>query len=311
MRVLIAGGSGLIGLALATELAGHGYEVVVLSRRPSAVLPAGLPEGVRVAGWDGRTAEGWGGLVDGARAVVNLAGSNLAEGRWTAERKKSILQSRLDAGRAVVQAVQQAAHRPPVVIQASAVGYYGPHGDEELVETAPAGSDFLAQVCVEWERSTADLLDVAVRQLVIRSGLVLSGNGGSLSRMLLPFRLFVGGPLGSGRQWFSWIHIADEVAALRFLIETEGVLGPFNLTAPLPLSNRDFARALGRATRRPAFMPVPASVLRLVFGEMSAVLLEGQRVLPRRLLALGFRFRFPTLDGALRDLLGSSPQAAE
>jgi hypothetical protein len=266
--------------------------------------------GVRVAGWDGRTAEGWGGLVDGARAVVNLAGSNLAEGRWTAERKKDILQSRLDAGRAVVQAVQRAAHKPPLVIQASAVGYYGPHRDEELVESAPAGSDFLAQVCVEWERSTADLAELGVRQVVIRTGLVLSEQGGSLPRMLMPFRLFVGGPLGSGRQWFSWIHIADEVAALQFLIEAEGVSGPFNLTAPAPLSNRALARLLGQAMGRPAFMPVPAPILRLVFGEMSAVLLEGQRALPHRLLGLGFRFRFPALAEALGDLLGSTPQTA-
>ena len=303
MRILVAGGSGLIGRALVAELVSHGYEAVVLSRRPRDAASPGLPDGVRVAGWDGRTADGWGGLADGARAIVNLAGAGLAEGRWTPERKQIILQSRLDAGRAVVEAVQQATHRPPVVIQASGVGYYGPCGDGEVTEDAPAGSDFLARVCVEWERSTASLSELGVRQVVARSGLVLSRQGGSFPRLMAPFKMCVGGPLGSGRQALPWIHMADEVAAIRFVIETEAASGAYNLAAPTPVTSRVFARRLGRAMGRPALLPAPAFALRLLFGEMAAVLLEGQRATPHRLLEAGFQFRFPTLDDALQDLL--------
>jgi uncharacterized protein (TIGR01777 family) len=254
--------------------------------------------------WDGATAEGWGALADGADAVVNLAGESLAEGRWTSERKRRIRESRLRAGQAVVQAVSVAARKPRVVVQASAVGYYGPRGDEEVDERAAPGQDFLARLCVEWEASTAPVEAQGVRRVVVRSGLVLSREGGALPRILLPFRLFVGGPLGDGRQWWSWIHIADEVAAIRFLMEREEASGAYNLTAPNPLTNAAFGKALGRVLGRPSFVRTPALALRLAFGEMGSVLLEGQRVLPRRLLDAGFRFHFPDAEAALRDLLG-------
>jgi len=301
MRVIITGGTGLIGRALARQLAASGREVVVLTRNPNR--PAQLPTGVRAERWDGVTPEGWGPLVEDAEAIVNLAGESLSAGSWTSERKRMILESRLSAGQAVVQAVERASRRPRVLIQASAVGYYGPHGDEEIAEDSAAGTDFLAEVCVRWEASTAAVEALGVRRAVIRSGLVLSGKGGALPRMVMPFWLFAGGPLGSGRQWYSWIHLADEVAAIRFLMESDGASGAFNLTAPNPVTNTLFSRIVGRVLGRPAVLRMPALVLRLVFGEMAMVLLEGQRVVPRRLLEMGFGFRFPELEAALRDLL--------
>jgi len=300
MRVLITGGSGLVGRALAANLARDGSEVIILSRRPERII--GLPAGISAKWWDGHTTEAWSSLVDGADAIINLAGENISSGRWTDERKRGILESRLNVGRAIVQAVEAAARKPRVAIQASGVGYYGPCGDEEITEETPPGHDFLARVAVDWEASTASLEALGVRRVVIRTGVVLSTAGGALPRMLLPFRLFTGGRLGSGRQWFPWIHIADEVGAIRFLIESESAKGPFNLTAPAPLTNAEFSRFLGQRLRRPAFIPTPGFTLRLLFGEMATVILDGQRAIPRRLMQLGFIFQFPEAASALKDL---------
>lgn len=301
-RIIITGGTGLIGQELSTDLVKDGHEVIVLSRSPNR--EHGVPQGVQVVGWDARTAEGWGHLADGAAAIVNLAGENLAAGRWTAERKRRIIQSRVNAGQAVVEAVRAAAQKPGVVIQASGVDYYGQRGDEMITEETPQGETFLADVCREWEGASAEVEAMGVRHVITRSGLVLSTEGGSLPRLLLPFRLFVGGPLGSGQQWWSWIHMADEVAAIRFLMETEAARGPFNLVAPNPLTNAEFSRILGKVLGRPAVMPVPAFALRLVLGEMAGVVLGGQRAVPKRLQEMGYRFLFPDLEQALRELLG-------
>ncbi len=301
MRVLITGGSGLIGRALAANLACDGNEVIILSRRPERII--GLPAGVSVKWWDGHTAEGWSSLVSVTDAIINLAGEKIGSSRWTKARKHGILESRLNAGRAIVQAVESAAHKPHVTIQASGIGYYGPCGDEEITEETPPGQDFLSRVAVDWEASTAPLEALGVRQVIIRTGVVLSTAGGALPRMLLPFRFFAGKRFGSGRQWFPWIHIADEVGAIRFLIENETANGPFNLSAPAPLSNAEFNRLLGQRLRRPAIVPIPGFTLRLLFGEMATVLLDGQRAIPRHLLQLGFTFQFPEAGSALRDLL--------
>ena len=302
MRVLITGGSGLIGRALSANLARDGNEIIILSRQPERIV--GLPMGVSARWWDSHTTEGWSSLVDGTDAIINLAGENISSGRWSDERKHAILKSRSSAGQAVVQAVRAAARKPRIVIQASGIGYYGPYGDEEITEETPPGHDFLAQLAANWESSTASLESLGVRRAIIRTGVVLSIEGGALPRMLLPFRFFAGGRLGSGRQWFPWIHIADEVGAIRFLIENETANGPFNLTAPVPLNNAEFSRLLGQQLRRPALMPIPAFALRLLFGEMATVLLDGQRAIPRRLIQLGFTFQFPEAELALRDLLG-------
>jgi uncharacterized protein len=301
MRVIITGGTGLIGRPLAASLASDGHEVIVLSRDPARVQ--GLPAGVRAVRWDGRSAGGWGELAEGAGAIVNLAGENIGDARWTPGRKQSIRESRTNAGQAVVEAVLAATRKPDVVIQSSAVGYYGPRGSEELGEETPPGGDFLAQLAIDWENSTAAVEAAGVRRAVIRTGVVLAREGGAFPRMLLPFRLFVGGPYGNGRQWLPWIHLADEVAAIRFLIGKDGAHGPFNLSAPSPLTNRQFATVLGRVMGRPSLLPVPAFVFRLLFGEMATVILDGQRAVPDRLLQLGFMFQYPTAAAALRNLL--------
>lgn len=304
-RVVITGGSGLIGRTLTASLTADGYEVIILSRSPQEVK--NLPQNARAVGWDTQTADGWLEQANGAAAIVNLAGPNLAgDGffpqRWTDERKQYLRQSRLDAGKAVVDAVQRAANKPGAVIQASGVGYYGPHGDEILDEDASPGDDYLARLCIDWEDSTRAVEEHGVRRAIIRSGLVLSTKEGSLPRVILPYKLFVGGPFGSGKQWWSWIHLHDEARAVRFLIENAGAQGPFNLTSPNPVTNDEFGRALARVMGRPHFIPVPGFAMRTLFGDVSTVVLDGQHVVPRRLQELGFTFEYPQLEAALRDL---------
>ncbi len=301
MRVIVSGGSGLIGRALVAGLAADGHQATVLSRNPDRVR--GLPEGVTAAAWDARNAEALTPLIAGADAVVHLAGAGIADGRWTAERKRRIRDSRVDSSAAIAAAFAAAEPRPDVLLQGSAVGYYGPRGAEELTEESGSGGDFLARICRQWEEASAGVEDLGVRRAVLRTGVVLAREGGALPKMLLPFRLFAGGPVGNGRQYMPWIHLVDEVGAIRFLLESPGAAGPFNLTAPEPLTNKRFSRILGRVLRRPSFMPAPAFALKLALGEMSKILLEGQRALPRRLEEAGYRFRFRGLEEALRDLV--------
>lgn len=302
MRIIVAGGTGLIGSALVDSLAGSGCEVTVLTRYPERHQHL-ASAGILLQEWDGETAEGWGHLVSQVDAIVNLAGAGIADGRWTTTRKEQIRESRVKAGQALVTAIRNAETVPSVLIQSSAVGYYGPAGDRTVDEQASPGTDFLAGVCVDWESSTEAVEAIGVRRVVIRTGVVLSANGGALPRMTLPFRLFAGGPLGNGRQYFPWIHIADEVAAIRFLLENEQASGPYNLAAPNPPTNREFVRDLGRAMGRPSFMPTPSFALKMLFGEMSTVLLDGQRAVPSRLQEAGYEFVFPEAVAALRDLL--------
>jgi len=299
MRVIITGGTGLIGRALTHNLVNDRHEIIVLTRNPQK---ADLPVGAIAEQWDGRTAGGWGHWVDGADAIVNLAGAGLADSRWTPARKALIRNSRLDAGRAVVQAVQRAERKPEVVIQSSAVGYYGPRENSVITEDAGAGVDFLAKLCVAWEASTASVETMGVRRAILRTGMALSTEGGALPKMALPFKFFIGGLIGSGKQWVSWIHLADEVAAIKFLLENKVAAGRFNLVAPNPVTNADFSRAIGQVMGRPAVMPTPAFALKLAFGEMSTVLLTGQRVVPQRLQELGFIFQFSEVKDALEDL---------
>lgn len=301
MRVIITGGTGLIGRYLSESLVRDQHEVIVLTRNPSKA--SNLPASVRVERWDGQTAEGWGKLADGADAIVNLAGENIGEGLWTRERKRRIVESRLNAGRAVVQAVQAASTKPDVVVQASGVGYYGDRGDEELTEESAPGDGFLARFAVEWEASTAAVEPLGVRRAIIRTGGVLAREAGALPKMLIPLKLFIGGPLGGGKQWLPWIHIADEVGAIRFLLDNQAARGPFNLVAPQPLTSADFGRELARVIRRPYYMPAPAFAIRLLLGEMSSIVLEGQRATPAKLIQAGYKFRFPDAASALRDLL--------
>ena len=314
MRVLITGGTGLIGRALSENLIADGHQVIVLTRSAKRARPAerasGLPAEVRLERWDARTAQGWGHLADGADAIVNLAGSSIAgqgffPSRWTDEQRRLIRESRLNSSLAVVEAVAQAEQKPRVLIQASGVGYYGYRGDETLTEEAEPGDDWGARFTAEeWEPSTAPVEEMGVRRVVARIGVVLSTEDGALPRLLLPFRLFVGGPMGSGKQWYSWIHLEDQVRALRFLIEDEEARGAYNITAPNPVTNGELAKAIGKVMGRPSWIPVPGFALRLAFGEVAEVVLKGQRAVPLRLLDLGFEFQFPAAEAAMKDLLG-------
>ncbi len=301
MRIIITGGSGLIGRELTATLAYAGHDVIVLSRNPAAVQD--LPLKARAVEWDGRTTEGWGKLADGADAIVNLAGAGIGSLRWTPERKKVLRESRLDAGRAVVEAVRGALQKPRVVVQASAVGYYGARGNEEVTETTPAGTDFLAQLAKDWEASTAPVEELGVRRAIARTGVVLSPDGGALPRMMAPFRIFVGGQISSGQQWLPWIHFTDEVNALKYLIDNEGASGAYNLSAPNPITNGEFSRVLGRRMHRPCWLTVPALALRLLYGEMADVVLKGQKQVPRRLQRTSFRFIYSAADAALKDII--------
>jgi uncharacterized protein (TIGR01777 family) len=301
MHILITGGTGALGRRLVDHLIQYGHLVTVVSRQE--YKPATLPAKINFAQWDAKTAAGWGHLVEEADAIVNFAGAGLAEARWTEERKKVLRDSRVHAGQAVVEAISAASHRPHVLVQASAVGYYGPRKEEIIQEDSSSGNDFLAEICKAWEASSQPVEEMGVRRVVIRSGLVLDTRGGALPKMLLPFHFFVGGPVGSGKQWYPWIHYFDELNAIRFLIDNEAARGPFNLCTPNPLRNRDFARAIGKAMKRPALVPAPGIMIKLLYGEMSTVVLDGQQAVPRALQELGYEFKFPTAEAALVNLL--------
>jgi uncharacterized protein len=296
MKILITGGTGFIGTALMHSLLADGHQVFVLTRHPERTR---LPANVHAVGWDGRTVAGWLNVFSEMDAVVNLAGATIGQWPWSAARKKAILNSRVDAGVAIVHAFQQAARKPGVLIQASGIGYYGPRGKEAVDENAAAGSDFVATVALEWEASTKLVDALGVRRVTLRTALVL-GRGGILPLMALPVRLFAGGPLGSGKQGVSWIHIDDEVRAIRYLLDNEKARGAYNLTAPNPLSNADFMRFLAKALRRPYWLPVPAFAMRALLGEMSTLILDGQYAIPQRLVNLGFTFKFESAFDAFK-----------
>lgn len=303
MRIIITGATGFTGKVLSNHLVEAGYEVIALSRRAKKASEI-FGQGITVAEWDGKTAKGWAAQADGAYAIINLAGENIGADRWTREKKQSILESRLNAGKAVVEAVKLAKEKPKVMIQASAVGYYDSHSEEILDESSPPGKGFLPDVAQRWEASTEEVESSGVRRIIIRTGIVLGKEGGAFPRLLLPFRLFAGGPLGSGNQWFSWIHLLDEVKAIRFLMEKEGLQGVFNLTAPEHLRQKDFCKILGKVLKRPCWLKVPGFMLRLLMGEMAdELLLSGQRVIPKRLLQAEYRFQYPEAESALYEIL--------
>ena len=300
MNILIAGGTGLIGTALAALLQERGDSIRILTRRRASPVDGGIEYAV----WQGGPEPGLDSHIAWSDAVVNLAGANIGANRWSRQRKKEILDSRVDSTNALAEAVARSEAPPRVFVQASAVGFYGSHPFETvLAEDSPAGSDFLAEVCQAWEAAANPLASSGVRLALARFGVVLSPAGGALQRMLPPARMGAGGRLGSGRQPFPWVHLRDAAAAVMFLIDTDGAQGPFNITGPESCSNGEFARALARSVRRPILLFLPAFQVRLMFGEMADMLLEGQNASAKRLQDAGFAFAFGDLDAALRDLV--------
>ncbi|MDX1631662.1 MAG: TIGR01777 family oxidoreductase [Thermoanaerobaculia bacterium] len=301
MRILVTGGTGLIGSRLVEILAADGNDVAVLTRSPDR--EHGLPPAVAEVGWDAESLGDWVTELPRTDVVVHLAGENISSGRWTEERKRAIRRSRVDSTRVLARAFAECDPRPEVLVQASGIDYYGARGDEIVTEETSAGDGFLAGVCQEWEEAGRPVEALGVRRPRLRTGLVLSGRGGALPLMKRPFQLFVGGPLGSGEQYVSWIHLEDEVRAIRHLIEEDEADGPFNLTAPHPVTNEELSARLADALGRPNLFRVPAPVLRILLGEMAELLLTGQRAVPRRLEELGFEFRYPDLGRALEEAL--------
>jgi len=288
MRVLVTGGAGFIGGALCHALTGARHAVTVVTRDPARVDRPAI-------GWERVSA-----AVRETDALVNLAGEPLGSQRWSVPQKELIRQSRVLATRTLVDAVAAAEPRPKVLVNASAVGYYGPRDDEALDESAGPGTGFLADVCRAWEQEALRAEEIGLRVVRLRLGVVLAAHGGALARMLPPFRAFVGGPIGSGGQWMSWIHRDDVTGLVVDALANDGYRGPVNATAPQPVTNRDFSAALGRALARPSWLGAPAMALRLALGEMADMLLTGQRVFPQVAERLGYRFRYPDLDSALR-----------
>ncbi len=297
MKIVLAGASGFLGRPLVERLADDGHQLVLLTRRPRGATP-----GRREVGWqpDG-TVGPWSDALDGANAVVNLAGESIAGGRWSAARKSALTESRLFSTRSLVAAMDRAKVRPPLLVSSSAVGFYGPCGDEDVSEEDGPGDDFLARLSAVWEHAAQAAEAGGTRVVLVRTGLVLERDGGALKAMLPPFRLGVGGPLGSGNQYWPWIHRADWIALTRFLIAHPTAHGPVNATAPVPVTNEEFSRTLARVLGRPCLFRAPAFALRLAMGEMAdALLLGGQRVLPTRAQEMGYRFEHETLEPALR-----------
>jgi len=298
VHVFLTGATGLVGRALTGALLGRGHVVTALSRAKDA--PARLPPGVRHLAGDPAEPGPWEEHLARADACVHLAGEPIAAGRWTQERKRRLVESRVRSTERVAAVIR--AGGPEVLVSASAVGLYGSRGDEVLDEAAAPGQGFLAELCRAWEAAALPARERA-RVVWLRTGIVLAAHGGALPRLARPFRLFAGGPLGRGDSWQPWIHLADEVGLLLLALEDARAEGALNACAPEPARSRDLARALGRVLSRPAALPVPEAALRIALGELASVVLASQRMVPARALALGYRFRFPELEGALRDLL--------
>lgn len=300
MKILITGGTGFVGGQLTWRLLREGFEVTILTRslrgakitQPNISYLEGDP-----------TQEGpWQGKIKDHDAVINLAGTSIFA-KWTEEHKKAIRKSRLSTTRNIVEGIPERDDQSFALFSASAVGYYGFHEDEELTEDSPPGNDFLAQVARDWEEEASKAKEKRARVVITRFGIVLGEKGGALGQMVPLFKKYLGGPIGSGNQWFSWIHIKDLAEAFIFLIKDPSLSGPFNFSSPNPVRNKELAKALGKILNRPSFLPAPAFLVKLVLGEFGSVILRGQRVIPRRLLAHGFQFKYAYLEEALQDIV--------
>ncbi|XQQ07712.1 MAG: TIGR01777 family oxidoreductase [Leptolyngbya sp. IPPAS B-1204] len=308
MKVAVTGATGFVGSRLVQRLQQSGHQILVLTRnadRSKQIFPASAFPNVEIIAYTPLASGSWQAEIAGCDGVVNLAGAPIAESRWTPERKQEILDSRKIGTEKIVEAIAQANPKPSVLVNSSAIGYYGTSETATFDETSPAGQDFLAEVCQAWEAAAEAVKQTGTRLVILRTGIVL-GDGGALAKMLTPFRLFAGGPLGSGKQWFSWIHIDDLVnLILRALTEPtmEGVL---NATAPEPVRMAELCHTLGQILHRPSWLPVPAAALELLLGDAAKVVLEGQQVLPKRTQAIGFTYQYPTVKQALQDIVQST-----
>ncbi len=306
MKIVVAGGTGFIGRALCRSLLQHGMSVTVLSRNPQQAKPR-LDPSIKLVAWDAVAPGPWENELDGAHAVINLAGAPIAEGRWTPKRKQTIVDSRVNATRLLVQAISRLATKPRVLISASGVGYYGTSREIRFDERNGSGSDFLAQLCMAWEQVALAAQSAGVRVVCMRTGMVLEKDGGALAKMLPPFLAFVGGPIAPGTQWVSWIHRADLIGLIEWALTNATLSGPVNAVAPEPVTMREFCRILGKVLQRPSWLPVPEFALRLAFGELGSVMTTGQRVFPKIALDGGYQFRFPQLESALQSILRKTP----
>lgn len=298
MKIVVTGATGFIGKALCDQLV-KGHRVTALTRRPEKASDI-LGESVDIIKWDAKTPGYWEKCIEGSDTIVNLAGANVASGRWSRNIKKEILSSRINAAKALIDAVKKSTVKPKVLIQASAIGFYGSQGDERLGEESQAGEGFLAEVCQRSESISKEFEALGIRSVVIRSGVVLGKRAGALPKMIIPFKLYLGGFWNPGTQWLSWISLSDEIKAIKYLIENNNLYGVFNLTAPQPLTNRQFFKNLAAALKKPCWLPVPAIALKTIFGEMAGELfLTSQRVFPERLMNAGFEFEYPDLKSAL------------
>lgn len=302
-RVVVAGATGLIGRKLCAQLTAKGYQVVVFSRNPDSARRA-IPNAVEYVAWTPSESGPWATALDGAYAVINLAGAPIIGKRWNAAYKQELRDSRVIGTRGLVNAIAAAQRTPQVFVSGSAIGYYGSRDDTPLDEQARPGNDFLAQLAIDWEQEAAKADRTGVRTVLLRTGIVLDTNGGALKPLLLPFRLGVGGPVLPGSQYWSWIHLDDTVGLILFALENEQVRGPLNATAPEPLTNREFSKVLGKVLGRPSLIPVPGFALNLLLGEVAEPLIvNGQRVIPAKAQQSGYSFKYPKLEPALRQLL--------
>lgn len=306
MKVAITGATGFVGSRLIKRLHADGHTVVVLTRNPERALrlfPAAAFPNVEAVRYTPTESEDWQDVLSGCDGVVNLAGEPIAENRWTAERKQMILDSRKLGTQALVEAIAQATPKPTVLVNASAIGYYGTSETATFDETSPAGNDFLAEVCRTWEAEAQNVKQAGLRLVIVRIGIVL-GDGGALAKMLPPFKLFAGGPIGTGKQWFSWIHREDLVSLILQALTDSAFEGVYNATAPNPVRMAELANTLGALLKRPSWLPVPAFALEALLGDGAKVVLEGQQVLPKRTQAISFQYQYPAIEQALTEILG-------
>lgn len=301
-RVVVTGATGLIGRRLFEQLKSRGYQIVIFSRDPQKAQRS-LPGAAEYMAWTPSESGPWASAIDGADAVIHMAGAPILGKRWSEAYKAEIRTSRVIGTRGIVNAMRAAQNKPRVFVSGSAVGFYGGRDDTKLDESAAPGDDFLSQVCVEWENEASQAEALGIRTVLVRTGIVLDPSEGALPQMSLPFRFYGGGPILPGTQWFPWIHVDDEVGLILFALEDERARGALNASAPEPQTNRDFSKTLGKVMGSPSWFPVPGFGLRILLGEVAGMLTEGQRVIPKKALDLGYQFKYPTSEQALRQLL--------